>query len=147
LLHEVTDNGFSFSTDKRKLDLKYIHQFLSTKSYWAEGISLALVERSVENSSCFGVYHDHKQVGFARVITDFSTFGYLADVFIDESYRGKGLSKKLMQFIFSLEELKILRRVLLGTKDAHGLYEQFGFKLLKAPDRFMELHRPDIYKR
>lgn len=143
---ELHDHEYSISTDKSKLDIAYIHNFVSTQSYWAQGIPLSFVERSVQNSFCFGVYHQQRQVGFARVVTDYATFGYLADVFIDPDYRGKGLSKKLMAFIFSREELKNLRRMILLTRDAHTLYSQYGFKSLASPDRFMELHRPDIYK-
>lgn len=142
---ELVSNGFLFSTDKNKLDVPYIHNFLSNISYWAKGIPIRLVRQSIENSLCIGIYAQNKQIGFARVVTDFSTFGYLADVFIDEAYRGNKLSKKLMEFIVSLEELTVLRRMILATRDAHGLYAQFGFKLLEKPDRFMELHRPDIY--
>lgn len=146
LSHEQFHNGFHFSTDKALLNLPYIHAFLSERSYWAPGIPLDIVRRSVENSVCIGIYENKKQVGFARVITDLATFGYLADVFIDEAYRGRGLSKALVAFIFSFEELKFLRRFILATKDAHGLYAQYGFNLLKNPDRFMEIARPDIYK-
>src|SRR5687768_12981270 len=123
---ELRDHEYVFSTDKSKLDTGYVHDFLSRQSYWAEGIPLSLVEQSIQNSFCFGVYHNHRQVGFARVVTDYATFGYLADVFIDPAYRGKGLSKKLMTFIFSRNELKKLRRIVLATRDAHGLYEQHG---------------------
>jgi GNAT superfamily N-acetyltransferase len=94
-----------------------------------------------------GIYKESKQIGFARVITDFSTFAYLADVFVDEAFRGRGVSKKLMNFIFSFEEFGKLRRFILATSDAHGLYSQFGFRALKSPDRFMEIHQPDIYKK
>jgi GNAT superfamily N-acetyltransferase len=146
IVREHTHQEFLFSTDKRKLNLNYVHQFL-TNSYWAKGISVDLVEQSIKNSLCFGIYEGNKQVGFARVITDYTTFAYLADVFVDEAYRGKGLSKILMTFIFSFEEFKKLRRFSLATLDAHGLYAQFGFTPLKSPDRFMELHQPDIYQK
>ena len=146
VLHEQFHNGFHFSTDKALLNLPYIHAFLSERSYWAPGIPLDIVRRSVENSLCVGIYENKKQVGFARLVTDLATFGYLADVFIDEAYRGKGLSKALVAFIFSFEELKFFRRFILATKDAHGLYAQYGFNVLKNPDRFMEIARPDIYK-
>jgi GNAT superfamily N-acetyltransferase len=92
-----------------------------------------------------GIYKGLQQVGFARVVIDYSTFGYLADVFIDEAYRGRGLSKKLMDFIFTFEFVPVLRRFLLATRDAHGLYQQFSFKALQKPDRFMEIHQPDVY--
>jgi GNAT superfamily N-acetyltransferase len=144
--HERHHNGFHFSTDKTLLDLHYVHAFLSVRSYWAAGIPLDIVQRSVKNSLCIGIYENQKQVGFARVVTDLATFGYLADVFIDEAYRGKGLSKELVAFILSFDELKSLRRMILATRDAHGLYAQYGFNPLKSPDRFMEIARPDIYK-
>ena len=152
--HEQFHSGFHFSTDKVLLDLPYIHAFLSERSYWAPGIPLDIVKRSVENSLCVGIYERNpahapagsKQVGFARVITDLATFAYLADVFVDEACRGKGLSKALVAFILSFEELKLLRRFILATKDAHGLYEQYGFNVLRSPDRFMEIARPDVYK-
>ncbi|RAV99477.1 N-acetyltransferase [Pseudochryseolinea flava] len=136
---------FTYSTDKSLLDVDYIHAFLSQRSYWAKGIPKEVVVRSIENSLSFGVYHHQKQVGFARVVTDYATFGYLADVFIDEGYRGKGLSKSLMEFVFGLEELKGLRRMVLVTSDAHTLYSRHGFKALAVADRFMELHRPNVY--
>jgi GNAT superfamily N-acetyltransferase len=139
-------NGFLFSTDKNRLDHAYIHQFISTKSYWAKGIPRSIVDQSIVNSIAFGIYEHNKQVGFARMISDLATFGYLADVFIDESYRKKGLSKHLLEFIFSIKEFENLRRIMLGTKDAHALYEKYNFKALASPERFMEIARPDIYK-
>lgn len=146
LLKEKTVDGITYSTDKDKLDLEYIHRFISERSYWGTGIPVPLMKRAIENSLCFGVYDHDRQVGFARVVTDYATFGYLADVFIDEAYRGKGLSKKLVEFIFSIEEISMFRRMILVTRDAHGLYQRYGFKSLANPDRYMELHRPDVYK-
>jgi GNAT superfamily N-acetyltransferase len=146
MIKESTFNGFLYSTDKAMLNVAYIHGFLS-RSYWAKEIPEALVKKSIENSLCVGIYHDDRQVGFARLITDFATFAYLADVFVDEKYRGRGISKGLMQFILSLDFISGLRRLLLATRDAHGLYEQFGFQLLQRPDRYMEIHYPDIYLR
>jgi GNAT superfamily N-acetyltransferase len=145
-VREQTIDGFLFSSDKTRLNIPFIHGFLST-SYWAEGIPIKIIQNSIQHSLAIGIYEGNRQVGFARVITDYSTFGYLADVFVDEKYRGRGLSKKLMTFIFSAPEFKILRRFLLATRDAHGLYSQFGFMPLMAPDRFMELAQPDIYKK
>lgn len=147
LIREYIADGFQFSTDKKLLDINYIQSFLSTKSYWAEGIPLVLVNNAINNSLCIGIFKEGRQIGFARIITDYTTFGYLADVFIDEAYRGKGLSKKLMQFILSFEEVKLFRRFILATKDAHGLYAQFGFTALKTPANFLEIHQPDLYKR
>ena len=133
------------STDKSKIDIEYVHNFLRT-SYWAENISFDVVKRAINGSLCFSVFHLDKQVGFARVITDTATFAYLADVFIDPNYRGKGLSKLLMKTILKYPELQGLRRFMLATKDAHGLYEQFSFKPITNPERFMVIHKPDIYK-
>lgn len=136
--------GYSISTDKARLDIGVIHHFLAN-SYWAENIPLAIVERSVENSLCFGVYHRQKQVGFARVISDFATFAYLADVFILEDHRGQGLSKLLLQKVFAHPDLQGLRRFCLGTRDAHKLYEQFGFSVIKKPGLWMEIKIENIY--
>ena len=138
--------NFIISTDKTKLNIPYIHQFLAIESYWAANIPLHIVETSIEHSLCFGVYDGEKQVGFARLITDQATFGYLADVFIDVGYRGRGLSKWLMQIISNLPFIPLLRNLMLGTKDAHKLYEQFGFRQLTSPERYMRVHRPDAYK-
>lgn len=126
------------STDKEKLDPSVIHAFLAN-SYWATGISLERVQKRIDNSLCFGVYVAEKQVGFARIITDFDSFAYLADVFILEDYRGNGLSKQLMAFILNHPELQGLRRWVLATRDAHGLYAQYDFKELAVPSRWMEL--------
>ncbi|MDH7464607.1 GNAT family N-acetyltransferase [Chitinophagaceae bacterium 26-R-25] len=121
------------------------HHFLSTESYWAKNIPIDLVKKSVEGSLCFGLYHNGKQIGFARMITDGATFGYLCDVFIDTTYRGKGLSKWLMQTLLQHPDLQGLRRISLATKDAHGLYEQVGFKPLNDADRFMQIKRENPY--
>ncbi|WP_423149221.1 GNAT family N-acetyltransferase [Rubrolithibacter danxiaensis] len=137
--------NFIISADKTKLDLSVIHDYLSQDSYWAKGIPLHIVERAIDNSLCFGVYEADKQVGFARVITDCATFAYLADVFILPEYRGKGLSKQLVQYIKSYPDLQGLRRWMLATVDAHGLYEQYGFKVISTPERFMEIKNPNIY--
>lgn len=142
---EWTKDDFSISTDINKLDIHYIHHFLS-KSYWAENIPFDVVKRSADGSLCFGVYHQEKQIGFARVITDEATFAYLCDVFIDEAHRGKGLSKWLMDVILAYPGLQGLRRFMLATKDAHGLYQQFGFMPLTYTERWMHLHQPDVYK-
>jgi len=129
----------TISTDKTKLGLNYIHHYLSEESYWAKNIPFNVVRKSIEGSLCFGVYNNDTQIGFARVITDYATFGYLADVFIDKAYRGRGISKKLMHYIMICEELKGLRNFMLATLDAHTLYEQFGFKSLKEPTRYMSI--------
>ena len=136
---------FTVTTDRARLDLDMVHEFLAS-SYWAAGIPHDVFLRSVEDSLCFGVFENAKQVGFARVITDYATYAYLADVFILESHRRKGLSKFLMGCIVSHPQLQGLRRWTLATRDAHSLYAKFGFTPLKNPDRFMELHNPDVYK-
>jgi GNAT superfamily N-acetyltransferase len=161
------------SSDPARLDLDMIHGFL-TNCYWAKGIPREVVARSIEHSLCFGVYdgtselspHLAKeerrgapgregappergtpaQVGFARVVSDFATVAYLGDVFVLESHRGRGLSKWLMECIMRHPALQNLRRWMLLTRDAHGLYSQFGFAPLSSPERYMELHRPDPYK-
>jgi len=142
----ITRDNYSISTDKSKLDIIMIHDFLS-HSYWAENIPVETVQRSIEGSRCFAVFDGEKQIGFARMITDKATFAYLADVFIIEAYRGRGLSKWLMEVIMTYSELQGLRRILLATRDAHELYKQFGFSPLTHTDRWMQIHNPDIYKK
>jgi N-acetylglutamate synthase-like GNAT family acetyltransferase len=137
---------YEISTDADRLDVEVIHRFLAEESYWSRGIPRPIVERAIENSLCFGVYHRGAQVGFARIVTDRSTFALLADVFILEQHRGKGLSKWLMRCIVGHQDLQGLRRLLLLTSDAHGLYSQFGFEPLGSPSRFMEVLRPDVYQ-
>jgi GNAT superfamily N-acetyltransferase len=142
-IYETGKNEFIISTDKSKLNIGIIHNYLCNESYWAKNIPLKTVQRSIENSFCFGMYvtenDETKQVGFARVITDCATFGYLADVFILETYRGKGLAKWMMQAIMNCPDLHGLRGWMLATKDAHSLYEKFGFSLLENTGRFMRL--------
>jgi len=140
-------NGYYISTEKSKLDNKLIHKYLSEESYWAKGIPLSTVMRAIENSMCFGIYIGSKQAGFARVTTDKATFAYLADVFILPPHRGKGLSKMLMEYIIAHPELQGLRRWMLGTADAHGLYAKYGFTPLAKPERMMEKHNADVYTR
>jgi GNAT superfamily N-acetyltransferase len=129
--------GFSISTDKSTLDLEMICNFLS-RAYWASNRSRETVLKSLEHSLCFGLYHQEKQVGMARVITDHATFAYLCDVFVLEDYQGRGLGKYLMQTVLEYPDFTHLRRILLATKDAHGLYQQYGFDGLVYPDRWME---------
>ncbi len=142
---EFTKDDYLISTDKAKLDLAVIHGFLSRESYWALNIPQEVVRRSIEGSLCFGVYHQGKQVGFARLITDFATMAYLGDVFIVPEYRGRGLSKWLTECITTLPELAGLRRWILVTSDAHTLYERVGFKSLEQPGNYMERRRPNPY--
>ena len=141
----IQQGAYTISTDKDRLDIPYIHAFLRS-SYWAENIPVDTVAKSIDGSLCFGVYEGARQVGFARVITDKATFGYLADVFIDEAWRGRGLSKWLVQTIVSQPELQGLRRFMLATHDAHGLYAQYGFTALTFAERWMHIHRPGLYK-
>jgi len=143
--HEIARQGdFLISTDPGLLDVAMIHDFLANRSYWATGRPLEIVRRSLENSLCFGLYAREYQVGFARVVTDWATFAWLCDVFVLEAYRGRGLSKWLIGCIMSHPVLQHVRRVLLGTRDAHGLYERYGFTLLADPARFMEVFRPNL---
>ena len=143
---EWRKDGYLISTDKSKIDIATVHRFLS-QTYWAEGIPIEIVKRGVDNSLCFAIYRGERLIGFARVITDFATFAYLADVFILPEERGKGLSKWLMRVILDHPRLQGLRRFTLATRDAHGLYAQFGFTPFDKPERWMQRHAPDIYKR
>jgi len=142
---EWIKDDYRISTQKDKINVDYVHRFLS-QSYWAENIPLEVVRRSIEGSLCFAVFGGGEQIGFARVITDEATFAYLADVFIDERFRGRGLSKWLMEIIMTYPSLQGLRRFLLATRDAHGLYKQFGFAPLTFADRWMHIHQPNVYK-
>ncbi len=130
-------NEILISDDKSKLDVNLIHKFLTT-SYWAEGRSVENVKKSIENSICFGIYLDHKQIGFARIITDYVVFAYLMDVFILNEYRDKGYSKLLLNRIFDDERFNGIKKWMLATKDAHTLYSRFGFEVVKRPERLME---------
>ncbi len=141
----MAKDEYTITTDKSVLDIKVIHHFLS-QSYWAAGIPVATVQRAIEGSLCFGVFHGSQQIGFARVVTDKATFAWLADVFIVESHRGKGLSKWLMEVITGHSDLQGLRRFMLATRDAHGLYRQFGFKEPETTGNLMQVHKPDVYK-
>ncbi len=136
--------GYDISTDPARLDFKAIHAYL-TRSYWSPGISRALVERAAANSLCFGLYRAGEQVGYARVVSDRTTFAYLCDVYVLESHRGQGLSKWLMQTIQAHPDLQDLRRFMLATRDAHGLYAAFQFTPLAHPERLMEIVVPDAH--
>lgn len=134
----MTDT-YAISTDKAILDVQAIHQYLSERSYWAKGRTIETVRTSIENSLCIGIYnHDNTMVGFGRVLTDYAVFAYIMDVFILESHRGKGLGKRLVEYMVNLPELKEVKRWHLATADAHDLYRQFGFSGLSAPEKFME---------
>ncbi len=145
-VREWTREHFTVSTDPKRLDLDVIHGYL-VRAYWCEGIPRSVVQRSIACSLCFGIYDGASQVGFSRVITDFSTYAYLADVFVLESHRGQGLSKWMMECILAHPELQNLRRWSLVTRDAHGLYEPFGFHTPPKPELYMEMVDREIYKR
>lgn len=137
-MKKIVKKNILISTDKRKLQIKVIHSFL-TESYWQKGIPIELVRKVIKHSFCVGVYHFGKQIGFARVVTDFVLNAYLADVFILEEHRGKGLSKLLLEFIFKHPELNNIKTWRLGTRDAHSLYSKFGFHPPENPERMMEM--------
>jgi len=139
-------DGYTISTDKARLDLGVIHGFLNT-SYWAAGRSMETIQRSIENSLAFGVYKGDQQIGFARVITDYATFAWIADVFILDAFQGQGLGNWLMEVIITHRELQGFRRWVLATKDAHELYRKFGFSELKLPERWMERHDPNTQEK
>jgi GNAT superfamily N-acetyltransferase len=141
---EASRDRFLISTDSDRLDIDAIHAYL-TRSYWAGGISRDLVARSIAGSLCFGLYADNAQIGFARVITDRATFAYLADVYVLEAYRGFGLAKWLISVVVAHPDLQGLRRFMLATRDAHGLYEQYGFRTVESPRWLMEIVRVNPY--
>lgn len=141
----ATKDKFVISTDKSRLDVAMIHTFLAEESYWAQNRTLQQTETAIDNSICFGVYDGDRQIGFARVVSDRATFAYVGDVFVLGEYRGKGLSKRLMAEIVSHPDLQGLRRWLLATRDAHGLYSQFEFESLRFPERWMERTAPGAY--
>ncbi|MCB9299354.1 MAG: GNAT family N-acetyltransferase [Lewinellaceae bacterium] len=140
-----TRGEFTISTNQELFDFPQIHGFIARQSYWAPEIPMAILRKSIAHSLSFGLFHGKRQIGIARVVTDYTTFGYLADVFIDETYRGQGLGKWLMACILGHPELQGFRRWMLATRDAHGLYQQFGFTPLKKPETIMEKHNPDAY--
>ena len=144
-MNERPKTEFTVSTDRSRLDIDAIHRFLSTEAYWAKNRTFEQTKTAIENSICFGVFWGEKQTGFARVVTDKATFAYIGDVFILDEFRGRGLGKTLMEAMLSHPELQGLRRWVLATKDAHGLYEQFGFSSLKFPERWMELPTKNAY--
>ena len=133
------------STDPTRIDIEAVHAYL-TRAYWCEGISKDLLAKAIAGSLCFALLDGDRQIGFARVVTDRATFAYLCDVYVLEGYSGQGLGKRLMQEVQSHPDLQGLRRFVLVTRDAHGLYKQFGFEPLKNPSNYMEIHHTDIYK-
>ena len=136
---------FEISTDRDRLDLDLIHQFLTNESYWARTRTHEQTLAAIENSLCFGVYVENRQIGFGRVISDFATFAYIGDVFVVDQFRGRGIGKMLMEEMVSHPRLQDLRRWLLATRDAHGLYSQFGFGELRFPERWMEKTASNAY--
>src|SRR3970282_1385839 len=141
---EELKREYTISTDRSKLNISIIHNYISNESYWGKGRSLEVIKKSIENSLPFGVYYKNEMIGFARVLTDYATFAWVADVFILTKHRSKGLSKWLMETILSHPELQGFRRWVLATKDAHELYRRFGFRELNKPERWMERPDPDI---
>lgn len=139
-------NTYPIRTGFENMDSKAIHQFLSTASYWAKGIPRETVSTALKHSFCIGMFDHDQQISFARLVTDYATFGYLADVYVLEGYRGKGLSKMMMTYIMGLDFVQGLRRTLLATSDAHSLYSQFGFQLPENPESLMEIKRNHLYE-
>jgi len=136
--------GYRLSTDAREMDVAAIHAYL-TESYWAQGIPREIVAKAIAGSLCFGIFKGEEQVAFARVVSDRATFAWLGDVYVLEHHRGRGLAKWLMEAVVAHPQLQGLRRFMLATRDAHGLYEKFGFAPVARPEIFMAIHRPDIY--
>jgi GNAT superfamily N-acetyltransferase len=146
MIFTYSQDSYLVSTDPELLDLSMIHAWLSQESYWASGIPFGVVEQAIRHSLNFGLYHEGRQIGFARAITDQATFAYLADVFVLEAYRGRGLSKWLMSCIMDCPALQGLRRFMLMTRDAHSLYTRFGFGPIKDATKAMEITRPGLYQ-
>lgn len=136
----------NISSNTSDLDLEMVYTFLSQQTAWAKGMPRDTFERAVAGSQCFGGYRDGRQIAFARLITDQATFAYLCDVFVLPAYRGQGVASALMKHIFTSPSVRGLRRVVLVTSDAHHVYAPHGFKGLANPERYMELHNPDIYR-
>lgn len=135
-------DDLTISTDPARIDIDFVFRFLSEDSYWAAGVAREVVERSIEHSMVFGLYREQKQIGFARVVSDRATFAWLADVFVAEGERSRGLSKWLMECVMEHADLQRLRRWMLATRDAHELYRRYGFAELAEPAQFMEIHQP-----
>ena len=138
-------NGFLFTSNKELMNVNAVHKWLSEISYWKKNIPFTTVETALENSFCVSVLKDQKQIGFSRLITDYTTFAYFADVYILEEYRNNGFSKKMIELVLTLDWVQNLQRIMLGTLDAHDLYKKYGFSEMKFPERFMEISRPSIY--
>ncbi len=136
---------FVITTDKASIQVERVHQWLSQESYWSKNIPLSVVQDSVEHSFCMGAFYKGQQIAYARCITDYTTFAYVADVYVEEAYRGRGLSKKMMDLLMEQDWMQRLRRIMLATLDAHELYKKYGFVTPAFPERFMEISRPGIY--
>jgi GNAT superfamily N-acetyltransferase len=145
MISTTNDSSFQVSTDRTRLDVPMIYRFLSEQSTWAVGISRTVVERSIENSLCFGGYLDDRQIAFARVVTDYATMAHLVDVFVVPEYRGRGYAKQLIRVVMEHPSLQRLRRFTLNTSDSHSLYARFGFAPSQRPDTLMERFYPNIY--
>lgn len=143
---EISNLVIEIKTGFENMDINAVHQFLSKESYWAKGIPMETVSIALKNSFYIGLFKGEKQIGFARLVTDYATFGYLADVYVLSEYRGKGLSKMMIKHLLELDFVQGLRRTLLATLDAHSLYRQFGFKSPENPERLMEIKRNNLYK-
>lgn len=141
----ISYKGYTITTDKSLMQVEAVHKWLSEKSYWHPEIPFHVVKAAFDGSFCIAVLKDGRQVGYARFVTDYAVIAYLADVYIEEGHRKQGLSKKMMEVLLELDWVRGLKRLLLATADAHGLYEQYGFKPLAEPDRWMEINRPGIY--
>ena len=144
--YEEIVGDFYITTEKSKMDVVAIHDFLANHSGWSNNIPIEKVKKAIDNSLNFGLFHLDKQIGFARVISDYSTIAYLGDIYVLENYRGKGLSKMLMETVISHPNLQGLRRWILLTSTADWLYEKYGFMKLPKPEIYMERHEPDVYK-
>lgn len=141
----VEYKGYTITTDKEQLQPEAIHKWLSEESYWSKNIPYELVKRAFDHSYCIGILKDGMQIGYGRLITDYTTFAYLADVYVEEQHRGQGLSRKMMEVLMEQAWVQGLRKVMLATLDAHGLYAKFGFTPMVISERYMEISRPIIY--
>ena len=139
-------DGYEVSDERSRLDRAAVHRFIAEESYWAAGIPQGVMDKAIDNSLCFGLFRGDAQVGFARVVTDRATFGYLCDVFVEAAHRGAGLGKWLVSCALSHPDLQGLRRLCLMTRDAQELYTPHGFRPMADPTRYLEIHRPDVYR-
>ena len=148
MAYETTDGRFRLSDDAARFDLARAHRWISTESYWAEGIPFETFAKACANSLVAGAYaEDGSMAAMARVVTDRATFGWVCDVFVDAAFRGQGLGKRLMTYLKAHPDMQGFRRLRLATRDAHALYAQFGFEPLTGADRWMQIHQPDVYRR